>query len=235
MRTVKVDEYASRRKEILDVAQRLILTKGYDCMTIRDILLELRISKGALYHYFDSKSALLEALVEQMQTDAETPLLPIVQGSSLSASEKLNRFFAVLHDSRSAQKSFIASLARMWFADDNAIVREKVDRALLQRRTPLLTSIIQQGVSEGTFKARYPAQASEIVLSLSRDMGNRLAHLMLAAHGTNSADNANRIQEIVATYAAYADAIESVLGMPCAVLFRPDTSAVQAWLHIDSH
>lgn len=235
MRTVKAEEYALRHKEILGVAQRLILTTGYDRMTIRDILRELQISKGALYHYFDSKSAILEALVEHMQKDAETPLLPIVQDGRLSASEKLNRFFTVLHDSRSAQKTFIAGLARTWFADNNAIVREKVDRALTQRRAPLLTSIIQQGIDEGAFKTRYPAQTSEIILSLSGDMGDRLARLMLAAHEDDTANPAKHIQEIESTYAAYADAIESVLGIACAVLFRPDASAVRAWLHIDSN
>ena len=49
-RTVKA--HAVRRNEILDVAQRLIYTKGYEQMTIQDILDGLQISKGAFYHYF---------------------------------------------------------------------------------------------------------------------------------------------------------------------------------------
>ncbi len=59
-----VKAHAARRNEILDVAQRLIYTKGYEQMTIQDILSDLQISKGAFYHYFDSKQALLEAIIE---------------------------------------------------------------------------------------------------------------------------------------------------------------------------
>jgi AcrR family transcriptional regulator len=46
-RTVKEEEYAVKRKEIVDVAQRLVYTKGFDQMSIQDILDELHISKGA--------------------------------------------------------------------------------------------------------------------------------------------------------------------------------------------
>ena len=61
-----VKEHAVRRNEILDLAQQLVYTKGYEQMTIQDILDGLQISKGAFYHYFDSKHAVLEAVVERM-------------------------------------------------------------------------------------------------------------------------------------------------------------------------
>ena len=37
-RIVKEAEYAGKRNEILDAAQRLIYTKGYEQMTVQDIL-----------------------------------------------------------------------------------------------------------------------------------------------------------------------------------------------------
>ena len=61
-----VKEPAVRRNEILDAAQRLVYRKGYEQMTIQDILDDLHLSKGAFYHYFDSKQSLLEALIERM-------------------------------------------------------------------------------------------------------------------------------------------------------------------------
>ncbi len=61
-----VKDYTVRRNEILDVAQRLMVTTGYEQMTIQDILDGLGISKGAFYHYFSSKQELLEAIIERM-------------------------------------------------------------------------------------------------------------------------------------------------------------------------
>ena len=70
-RVVKEDDYAARRNEILAVARKLVYTKGYEEMSIQDILDEMKISKGAFYHYFDSKPALLEALIDRMGDEAE--------------------------------------------------------------------------------------------------------------------------------------------------------------------
>jgi len=87
-RTVKEQEYAEKRNEILAAGQRLIYTKGYERMTIQDILADLRISSGAFYHYFDSKPAVLKAFIERIKEEAEKPLLPIIHDPHLPAIEK---------------------------------------------------------------------------------------------------------------------------------------------------
>src|SRR5258706_16081368 len=92
-RAIKEDEYAAKRNQILDMVQRLIYTQGYEQMTIQDVLDGLQMSKGAFYHYFRSKPALLEALVERTVDQIEQVLTPIVQDPHLDALEKLRQFF----------------------------------------------------------------------------------------------------------------------------------------------
>src|SRR5581483_1127355 len=103
-RIVKEREYAVRRNAILDVARRLVESRGYEQMTIQDILNELKISKGAFYHYFDSKQALLEALIEHMQDEVDQLLSPIARDPHLSALDKLQRLFDSLAHWKTAQK-----------------------------------------------------------------------------------------------------------------------------------
>src|SRR4051794_18530999 len=95
-RTIKKQEHAEKRNEILNAAQRLVYAKGYERMTIQDILADVQISSGAFYHYFDSKPAVLEAFIERIQQETEKPLLPIVHDPHLPAIEKLQGFFATL-------------------------------------------------------------------------------------------------------------------------------------------
>jgi TetR/AcrR family transcriptional repressor of nem operon len=59
-------------------------------MSIQDILDELKISKGAFYHYFDSKLALLDGLVERMMDEAVQLLQPIVEAADLPAVRNYN-------------------------------------------------------------------------------------------------------------------------------------------------
>ena len=56
-----------RKLEILDVTRKLINEKGLRNMSTNDIARAVGIS-GALYHHFESKEAILDALVEQINT-----------------------------------------------------------------------------------------------------------------------------------------------------------------------
>ena len=96
-RQVKPEEYATRRREILDAALRLMHDKGYERMTISDVLAETRMSKGALYHYFGSKQALLEGIVEAMSASASQTLRAVVDDPDLGAIDKLRAYFADVH------------------------------------------------------------------------------------------------------------------------------------------
>jgi AcrR family transcriptional regulator len=226
-RTVKPEEFAARRREILDAAQRLVFTRGYEQMSIQDILNEVRISSGAFHHYFDSRKALLEAFIERIQQESEKPLLPIIHDPQLTAIEKLQSFLNTLDNLRIAHKADLIKLLHVWFTDANAIVRQKVEQAVFELRAPLMGEIVQQGVREGIFTIAHPEQAGEVVLALLQGMGNTHARLLLSLEPDR--DNVQIINEIIAVHAAYMDAIERVLGAPPHSFYRADMEAVSVW------
>jgi AcrR family transcriptional regulator len=237
-RTVNQSERTAKRNQILDAAQRLVYTKGYERMTLQDILADLQISSGAFYHYFDSKPAVLEAIIERMRQAAEQLLLPIVHDPHLNAIEKIQSFFDSIDRFRIAHKAELIELGRVWYADDNAIVRLKVDEAVLEQRAPLLTAIVHQGVWEGSFTTTHPDQASEIILSLLHGMGNTHAKLLLSIGQASDGATGSRelpgvdavVGSIVATHAAYMEALERVLGAPPHSFHRADAEAVNVWV-----
>ena len=55
---------AARRQQIIDAAYRCFARKGFHQATIRDIYAEANLSPGAVYHYFDSKDAIIQASFE---------------------------------------------------------------------------------------------------------------------------------------------------------------------------
>ena len=52
-----------KRRQILEGARRLFLSKGFDAASMGDIAREAGVSKGTLYVYFDNKEVLFTALV----------------------------------------------------------------------------------------------------------------------------------------------------------------------------
>lgn len=61
-RTPKVVE--DRREQIIDAAMRVFAQKGFSGATNKDIAHEAAITPGLIYHYFDNKEALLNAIIE---------------------------------------------------------------------------------------------------------------------------------------------------------------------------
>lgn len=222
-RTAK--EHTVRRNEILDVAQRLVTTYGYERMAIQDILNELQIAKGTLYHYFDSKRALLEALLERMMDEVEQTLLPLVNDPELATLDKFHRFFATLNHYRAEQQPFVLELWRAWYTDDNALVRQKARAALVKRVKPLLTVIIGQGVQEGVLTTPYPEHVSDVILSLQQGLEETLAGWFLS----DEPKKREGLQQIESSIAAYVDALERVLGAPRDSLHPVDIDLLKTW------
>ncbi len=224
-RTIKEDEYIAKRNEILASAQRLVYTKGYGKMTIQDILDDIHISSGAFYHYFDSKPAVLEAVIDRMAASAESPLHLIADNPHLSAIEKLRAYFGTIEQMRVAYQDNLIELMRVLYTDDNAIIRQKVDEAAIERRAPLLNTIAQQGIREGVFTLADPERAGEIILALILGMGNTHVKLLLSLD--QSIDEIDCIKGIIDTYNAYMAAIERVLGAPEKTLSRLEDEPVR--------
>jgi AcrR family transcriptional regulator len=223
-RVAKEEERTAKRNAILDAAQQLIYTKGYEQMSIQDILTALQISKGAFYHYFSSKQAVLDGMVERTAEQAVQALQPIVQDPTLTAIEKLNHYTAAAAQWKASQKSFLVALLRIWYDDHNAIFRQKQQAASLARAMPLVAGIIQQGVAEGVFVSAYPEQTGEILVNLLVGLGDAWARTILA--DPPLPDAVPRLERLVA---AYTDATERLLGMPAGTLTLMDQPSIRVW------
>jgi AcrR family transcriptional regulator len=227
-RIVREETHLARRNEILDAARRLVYTKGYEQMTIQDILNDLGISKGAFYHYFDSKGAVLEALVERMVSEEVMPLIhPIVADPRLSATEKLERYFDTGLRWKSAQKPLMLAILRIWLADENAIVRQKMFLSTLRQVNPLLSEIIRQGVQEGAFNTQYPDQVSQVIIYILQGLSDTIIDLLVTSE---TGLDPGRVESTVNDYArALSDATERVLGASLGSLKLIDPDALKDW------
>jgi AcrR family transcriptional regulator len=54
----------ARRRQIIDAAYQCFARKGFHQTTMRDIYQETGLSAGAVYHYFDSKEAIIQASLD---------------------------------------------------------------------------------------------------------------------------------------------------------------------------
>ena len=225
MRTVKQEQFAAKRSSILQTALRLTLSKGFDEMSIQDVLDALDISKGAFFHYYKSKGDLLEAMVGQMLETGIAHLTPIVHDDRLAALDKLCRFFATLIDWKTGQKSFFLSVVRVWYRDENAIVRQKVREGTIGQVGKLLGQIIEQGQREGAFAVPFPDQQGMIVVAILEAMTDSLSKQLLGM--CPGEELLARMSDCVEAHTA---TIERALGAPGGSIRVMGKETLEQWL-----
>ncbi|MBK1986342.1 TetR/AcrR family transcriptional regulator [Sphaerospermopsis aphanizomenoides BCCUSP55] len=105
----KIVDHEQYRKELLGKCFHLFAEKGYGAVTMRQIAQGLNVSTGTLYHYFPSKQALFEQLVEEIsQQDVITAL------AELGGKKNLSEMMVALGDYLVKNEDYLIKLTYVW-------------------------------------------------------------------------------------------------------------------------
>lgn len=86
------------RRHILTVARPIIGGKGFSAVGLNEILGAANVPKGSFYHYFASKEAFGEALLEQYFTDYIARIDALSAAPGMSAAERFMSYWAEWRD-----------------------------------------------------------------------------------------------------------------------------------------
>jgi AcrR family transcriptional regulator len=227
-RTLNPVAHAIKRDAFLDTGERLIRTRGYEQMTVQDVLDDLGSSKGAFYHYFDSKAALLAAVIERMVETAAATVEPVAADPRMPALQKLEGVFSGIAQWKGEQPELqpevLPSLMRTWFSDENAVVREQLRRSTASRLTPLLVAIVRQGQAEGTFSVNSAEGAAGVLVALVLGLSETATRLYL-----DRQDDLVRLEEVESRLGAFVEAFERILGLPGGSLVLVEDRSLHVW------
>ncbi|WP_426153508.1 TetR/AcrR family transcriptional regulator [Pseudomonas sp. DC3000-4b1] len=152
MSTHKTRESSDTRQEILEVGQRIMAAKGYSAVGLKEILAAADVPKGSFYHYFESKDAFGEALLEDYFEDYLEELDQILAQPGLSMAQRLMNYWTAWQQNQSfleCQGKCLAVKLGVEVADLSEPMR-----AVLQRGTSGITDrlalAIEAGVTEGS-------------------------------------------------------------------------------------
>ena len=161
MRIVKDAE--ERRNEILDVAERLFCTKGFDNTSTNDILTEIGIARGTLYYHFKSKEDILDAMIERLTNQMVEKASVIALDESIPVLERLTGTMLSLNVDNELGHMVMEQVHR----PQNALMHQKLEHMLLGRVNRLITRITEDGIRQGIMHTDYPAEAVEMQMTYS--------------------------------------------------------------------
>lgn len=200
-----------RSAELLDCAQRLFFEHGYDNTTVNDIIREAGLSKGAFYHYFASKEAMLEALAARLARDSLAELQPLLDDPSLDGIGRLNALFA---GSRRLNVELAPQLRKTFFVvfrPENLALFHRVDRAARELAKPIITDLLRKGSEEGILDVPDPEAFAEMFLQLRLTFRDVMYRALLQAEQGKIDEAARLLDDRLRLYGI---AIDRLLKLP---------------------
>jgi AcrR family transcriptional regulator len=203
----KADE---RRTEILDAAQRLFMSRGYDATTVNDLITVVGISKGAFYHHFSSKDEVLHALVWRMAEQGLAAVMPLLEREDLTPLEKLKAFFNEGQQYRKENFAALRSITKVLFREENLRLRLRSAEQMTEIIVPHLGRVLEEGAKQGEFEIEDPEETARLVLKL----GSLLHEARAVALKIAESRRAEAILLLRRRVDSCERAIERLLGVP---------------------
>jgi AcrR family transcriptional regulator len=216
---------------MLDRALALFLRHGYDNVSLNDLIANAGFSKGAFYHWFPSKDALITALAERSAHDALTAVEDALAQRGGNALDRLNALLQAGFEvkMRMGTPEHLAAMASL-LQPDNAHLYGRIVAVGEDLFRPLLTRVISDGAAEGTFDTFDPEGVGDMIQGLAaRTNSNVLA--VLSAVDESARDRA--VDVLTTRFRLHGLAIDRILGLPdgsVTVLTRAQVEALVAAL-----
>jgi AcrR family transcriptional regulator len=216
----KISEKAKIRKnEIIQTAQNLFQIQGYEKTSVNQIITQLNISKGAFYHHFASKQALLEEIIERFTQASINQLQPILDDKNLNPIEKMNQVFSASIAFKTANISTIITLLETYYNNDNLILRKKFQQQSQKVTLPILTKLITEAQQAGYLHFQNGEATAEIIILLGFAISEKMAEVI-----KKISDNPDEFEKLEKLFIAYQESLERILGAQQGILKPLDFS-----------
>lgn len=146
------------KSEILDAAQKLFLTKGYEETAVSDIMEEVGGAKGMFYRFFQSKEEVMQALGDRMFF-RNNPFEAVKERTDLNGLQKIRELLAL--NQSDAERNQLNVQAVSILKDPRILASAiEANRRVL---TPLWFELLEEGKKDGSIRTEYAKELSELL------------------------------------------------------------------------
>lgn len=161
------------RERILDVAERLVQTRGFNAFSFADIAAALHITKASLHYHFPTKADLGRQLIERYAT-AFTHALADIDKSGTDAAVKICRYVDLYGDVLRDNRMCLCGMLAAEFATLPKPMKVTL-RQFFDANEQWLIAVLENG--RATASLRFAGEASELAHHL---LGSLEGAMMLA-------------------------------------------------------
>ena len=169
MRIVKTAE--ARKNEILDTAEQLFASKGFDNTSTNDIINAIGIARGTLYHHFKSKEDILDSVIDRISENLMRNAKKIAEDKDVPLLDRLTGSIRALNVESGIGEEVMIQVHK----PQNALLHQKMQEKMISGIVPILAGLIEEGCGDGVFRTPYPEEAAEMIMIYSNNAFDELA------------------------------------------------------------
>lgn len=160
----------ARVAALIDAARASFLERGVDQTSVEDITRAAGVAHGTFYLYFKTKDDAVNAVIAEMAGEMVERISTTARSERLSASEKLQAIREALVGLSSLASPAAGDLLSHYHGPEHREVHDRLSHEVNRQLVPMIATIIEQGVAEGTFNVADPIAAAAFTLSAAEGL-----------------------------------------------------------------
>jgi AcrR family transcriptional regulator len=153
-----------RPRELLEAALAVFSQRGFRNTRLDDVAEAAGVTKGAIYHYFDTKEELLLNVIEHYHLLAFGRAEEVLANRDLSASERIEQVVKKIFQPTEERKRLLLALLIRGIAHEVPRVHDRWLRDGPARLWKLVAGLVEEGKRSGEFRADADADVAARVL-----------------------------------------------------------------------
>ena len=162
---------AVRRQELVLAACELFKEKGFEQVSVSDIVQKVGVAQGTFYYYFKSKFDMLDAVVDHYAMESIEFMENVAGDQSMNATQKIQSIINYALKMDGCDRNFIEYL----HSDENLITHQKFMARSYEMTIPIITGIVEEGIRDGLFHVRYSRETVEMMVYMYGHLHDSLA------------------------------------------------------------
>ncbi len=162
---------AVRRHEIVIAAYELFRERGFEHVSVHDIVKKVGLAQGTFYYHFKTKFEVLDAVVEYDMQKSLAAIGIILDDKKLDPPGKMLAIVNLSLILDDVEKSFIGQIR----SEANAVTTQKYMAKMSELLVPSLAKVVEEGVKAGQFTVEYPHETMEMLFDMHLSLQYSLA------------------------------------------------------------
>jgi len=181
-----------RKNEIMDVAEEMFATKGFENTAISDIVKKVGVAQGLFYYYFKTKNQILDAIADRFLKKTINEIERISRDETLDSNDRINKVIDIILGTATNTGRYVPHANN----GKNSGLHLRFEKRIMEKLAPLISEIIKKGIEDKTFGTRYPMETARLILV---GIGHFHNYTMIEDEqkGNSRMDNIQALKEII--------------------------------------